>query len=216
MPHSIFFTKRGHAIHGSFDTRRLGSPASAGCVRLHPDNAKQLFALVEAAGRAQHRGGDRRRRAARLGARGGTAKSRMRLRRKPRRLRRNRARRAACRNTTTMMSTIRAPCRRAIGSRPIASPDIRRHIHRRRPATTTHRSRRRRAITTIVEASAREPERSVNVRPPGLRMMERRRDGVRIDAARGFIESFRRQDRTGGDERRRQRVRQALRGHRIE
>jgi len=26
MPHSIFFTKRGHAIHGSFDTRRLGAP----------------------------------------------------------------------------------------------------------------------------------------------------------------------------------------------
>jgi hypothetical protein len=50
MPHSIFFTKRGHAIHGSFETRRLGSPASAGCVRLHPDNAKQLFALVKAEG----------------------------------------------------------------------------------------------------------------------------------------------------------------------
>jgi lipoprotein-anchoring transpeptidase ErfK/SrfK len=28
MPHSIFFTLRGHAIHGSFDTERLGSPAS--------------------------------------------------------------------------------------------------------------------------------------------------------------------------------------------
>ena len=50
MPHSIFFTKRGHAIHGSFETRRLGSPASAGCVRLHPDNAKQLFALVKQQG----------------------------------------------------------------------------------------------------------------------------------------------------------------------
>ena len=47
MPHSIFFTKRGHAIHGSFETKRLGTPASAGCVRLHPDNAKQLFALVK-------------------------------------------------------------------------------------------------------------------------------------------------------------------------
>ncbi|MGH6771636.1 MAG: L,D-transpeptidase [Xanthobacteraceae bacterium] len=50
MPHSIFFTKRGHAIHGSFDIKRLGSPASAGCVRLHPDNAKQLFALVKEQG----------------------------------------------------------------------------------------------------------------------------------------------------------------------
>ena len=47
MPHSIFFTKKGHAIHGSLDTRRLGTPASAGCVRLHPANAEQLFALVK-------------------------------------------------------------------------------------------------------------------------------------------------------------------------
>ena len=46
MPHSIFFTKRGHAIHGSYDIKRLGTAASAGCVRLHPDNARQLFALV--------------------------------------------------------------------------------------------------------------------------------------------------------------------------
>jgi hypothetical protein len=47
MPHSIFFTKRGHAIHGSYDIKRLGTAASAGCVRLHPDHAKQLFALVK-------------------------------------------------------------------------------------------------------------------------------------------------------------------------
>src|SRR5215218_10224838 len=25
MPHSIFFTKQGHAIHGSYETKRLGS-----------------------------------------------------------------------------------------------------------------------------------------------------------------------------------------------
>jgi len=50
MPHSIFFTKRGHAIHGSFETARLGTPASAGCVRLHPDNARALFTLVEERG----------------------------------------------------------------------------------------------------------------------------------------------------------------------
>ena len=50
MPHSIFFTKRGHAIHGSYDIKRLGTPASAGCVRLHPDNAATLFALVQARG----------------------------------------------------------------------------------------------------------------------------------------------------------------------
>jgi lipoprotein-anchoring transpeptidase ErfK/SrfK len=47
MPHSIFFTKEGHAIHGSYETRRLGSPASHGCVRLAPRNAATLFALVQ-------------------------------------------------------------------------------------------------------------------------------------------------------------------------
>ena len=47
MPNSIFFTQRGHAIHGSYETRRLGSPASHGCVRLSPANAATLFALVK-------------------------------------------------------------------------------------------------------------------------------------------------------------------------
>jgi hypothetical protein len=46
MPHSTFFTKQGHAIHGSFEVKRLGSPASHGCVRLAPENAAVLFALV--------------------------------------------------------------------------------------------------------------------------------------------------------------------------
>jgi hypothetical protein len=46
MPHSIFFTMEGHAIHGSFETKNLGRPASHGCVRLAPENAAQLFALV--------------------------------------------------------------------------------------------------------------------------------------------------------------------------
>ena len=50
MPHSIFFTQKGHAIHGSFDVKRLGTPASHGCVRLAPANAKKLFALVEQEG----------------------------------------------------------------------------------------------------------------------------------------------------------------------
>jgi L,D-transpeptidase catalytic domain len=50
MPHSIFFTAKGHAIHGSFETRRLGTAASHGCVRLSPANAKTLFALVKAEG----------------------------------------------------------------------------------------------------------------------------------------------------------------------
>ena len=50
MPHSIFFTREGHAIHGSFDVKRLGTPASHGCVRLAPQNAATLFALVKAEG----------------------------------------------------------------------------------------------------------------------------------------------------------------------
>lgn len=50
MPHSIFFTGAGHAIHGSNATRRLGSPASHGCVRLAPANASKLFALIRAEG----------------------------------------------------------------------------------------------------------------------------------------------------------------------
>jgi hypothetical protein len=47
MPHSIFFTQEGHAIHGSYELRRLGTPASHGCVRLAPENAATLFALVK-------------------------------------------------------------------------------------------------------------------------------------------------------------------------
>jgi len=47
MPYSIFFTKIGHAIHGSYETKKLGIPASHGCVRLSPANAATLFALVK-------------------------------------------------------------------------------------------------------------------------------------------------------------------------
>ena len=50
MPHSVFFTKQGHAIHGSYEVKRLGSPASHGCVRLAPENAAKLFALVKEKG----------------------------------------------------------------------------------------------------------------------------------------------------------------------
>ena len=50
MPHSIFFTGRGHAIHASNATRSLGRPASHGCVRLAPAKAAALFALVQAKG----------------------------------------------------------------------------------------------------------------------------------------------------------------------
>ena len=50
MPHSIFFTSAGHAIHGTNVTRRLGSAASHGCIRLSPGNAARLFTLVGAEG----------------------------------------------------------------------------------------------------------------------------------------------------------------------
>jgi hypothetical protein len=47
MPHSIFFIKDGHAIHGSYDLKNLGKPVSHGCVRISPENAAKLYALVE-------------------------------------------------------------------------------------------------------------------------------------------------------------------------
>jgi lipoprotein-anchoring transpeptidase ErfK/SrfK len=46
MPHSIFFL-RGYAIHGSYEIKHLGRPASHGCVRLHPSNAAALYSLVQ-------------------------------------------------------------------------------------------------------------------------------------------------------------------------
>ena len=50
MPHAIFFTKAGHAIHGTDSVGRLGSPASHGCVRLSRQNASTLYALVQQQG----------------------------------------------------------------------------------------------------------------------------------------------------------------------
>jgi hypothetical protein len=50
MPHSIFFTKIGHAIHGTDASRHLGMPASHGCVRLSREHAAELYALVEKQG----------------------------------------------------------------------------------------------------------------------------------------------------------------------
>ncbi|MEP9352086.1 L,D-transpeptidase [Xanthobacter sp. KR7-65] len=49
MPYSIFF-RGGYAIHGSYAVRQLGSPASHGCIRLHPSNAAALYSLVQAYG----------------------------------------------------------------------------------------------------------------------------------------------------------------------
>lgn len=49
MPHSIFFYG-GYAIHGTGDIKRLGRPASHGCIRLHPKNAAHLYSMVKRAG----------------------------------------------------------------------------------------------------------------------------------------------------------------------
>jgi lipoprotein-anchoring transpeptidase ErfK/SrfK len=52
MPWSIFF-HRCYAIHGTTEVKNLGRPASHGCVRLHPDNARTLFELVLAYGKGK-------------------------------------------------------------------------------------------------------------------------------------------------------------------
>ncbi|MFS8039267.1 L,D-transpeptidase [Xanthobacter sp. AM11] len=50
MPYSIFYSG-GYAIHGSYAVNQLGSPASHGCIRLHPGNAATLYSLVQTYGR---------------------------------------------------------------------------------------------------------------------------------------------------------------------
>ncbi len=50
MPYSVFFNG-GYAVHGTTDLKRLGRPASHGCVRLHPANAKAFFNLVKVSGK---------------------------------------------------------------------------------------------------------------------------------------------------------------------
>lgn len=49
MPNSVFF-HYGYAVHGTNHIRSLGRPASHGCVRLHPANARKLFDLIKQAG----------------------------------------------------------------------------------------------------------------------------------------------------------------------
>lgn len=52
MPHAMFFdawykgARVGLAIHATDESERLGSRASAGCVRLSPSHARELFQLV--------------------------------------------------------------------------------------------------------------------------------------------------------------------------
>lgn len=54
MPYSIFFNGN-YAIHGTNQISRLGRPASAGCVRLHPEHAAVLFSLTQQVGKSNMR-----------------------------------------------------------------------------------------------------------------------------------------------------------------
>ena len=51
MPYSVFFYG-GYAIHGTTEISKLGRPASHGCVRLHPTNARTLFELIRSHGKS--------------------------------------------------------------------------------------------------------------------------------------------------------------------
>jgi lipoprotein-anchoring transpeptidase ErfK/SrfK len=50
MPWAVFF-HGGYAIHGTTEVRRLGRPASHGCVRLDPANARLFYTMVNKNGR---------------------------------------------------------------------------------------------------------------------------------------------------------------------
>jgi lipoprotein-anchoring transpeptidase ErfK/SrfK len=52
MPYALFF-RGGYAIHGTYSVGQLGRPASHGCVRLSPGNARTLFSLVQEHGGAR-------------------------------------------------------------------------------------------------------------------------------------------------------------------
>jgi L,D-transpeptidase catalytic domain len=54
MPYAVFI-RGGYAIHGTTtgNFSKLGTRASHGCIRLHPDNAKVFFELVKLAGLSQ-------------------------------------------------------------------------------------------------------------------------------------------------------------------
>ena len=50
MPYAVFYNGN-YAIHGTDQVKKLGRPASAGCVRLHTANARILFNMVRAEGK---------------------------------------------------------------------------------------------------------------------------------------------------------------------
>lgn len=54
MPYSVFF-HGGYAIHGTTDLKRLGRPASHGCIRLDPAHAAIFFSMVQRNGNSNTR-----------------------------------------------------------------------------------------------------------------------------------------------------------------
>ncbi len=49
MPYAVFFNG-GYAVHGTYEVRQLGRPASHGCVRLDTRNAATFFAMASDVG----------------------------------------------------------------------------------------------------------------------------------------------------------------------
>ncbi|RYE53129.1 MAG: L,D-transpeptidase [Rhizobiaceae bacterium] len=45
--HWAIFFNGGYAVHATYDLKRLGRPASHGCVRLHPKDAAVFFSLAQ-------------------------------------------------------------------------------------------------------------------------------------------------------------------------
>ncbi|MBB3655529.1 lipoprotein-anchoring transpeptidase ErfK/SrfK [Rhizobium sp. BK650] len=54
MPYAVFFNG-GYAVHATFERKRLGTPASHGCVRLDPANAAEFFSMTQENGLANTR-----------------------------------------------------------------------------------------------------------------------------------------------------------------
>lgn len=49
MPYAVFY-HGGYAIHGTYEVKHLGRPASHGCVRLDTANAQRFYSLVREVG----------------------------------------------------------------------------------------------------------------------------------------------------------------------
>lgn len=49
MPFAVFF-HGGYAVHATNEVKRLGQPASHGCVRLQKENAATFFSMASEAG----------------------------------------------------------------------------------------------------------------------------------------------------------------------